>query len=78
MSVTVYSKPACVKCNATYRHLDKLNIEYDVIDISQDQDARDYVLSLGHLEAPVVIVDEVNWSGYRPDEIDKLKERVAA
>ena len=30
MTVTVYSKPACVQCNATVRALDKKGIEYDV------------------------------------------------
>jgi|GEM_PF-486129 len=56
-AITVYSQGACVQCNATYRALDKLGAEYTVVDISEDADARDYVMSLGHLQAPVVIVD---------------------
>ena len=27
MSITVYTKPACVQCNATYRALDKAGID---------------------------------------------------
>ena len=77
MSITVYSKPACVQCNATYRALDKLGTDYTVVDISEDADARDYVMSLGHLLAPVVIVDGEHWSGYRPDRIKALGERLA-
>ena len=77
MTITVYSKPACVQCNATYRALDKLEADYTVVDISQDADARDYVMSLGHLQAPVVIVDGEHWSGYRPDRIKELAERLA-
>ncbi|WP_028045456.1 glutaredoxin-like protein NrdH [Cellulomonas sp. URHE0023] len=77
MTITVYSKPACVQCTATYRALDKLEADYDVVDISQDADARDYVMSLGHLQAPVVIVDGEHWSGYRPDRIKALAERLA-
>jgi len=77
MSITVYSKPACVQCNATYRALDKLGTEYTVVDISEDADARDYVMSLGHLQAPVVIVDGEHWSGYRPDRIKALADRLA-
>src|SRR3954470_12831240 len=53
MSVTVYTKPACVQCNATYKALDKAGIAYDVIDISVDSEARDYVMALGYLQAPV-------------------------
>ena len=78
MSVTVYSKPACVQCDATYRALDKIDADYTVVDISEDADARDYVMSLGHLQAPVVIVDGEHWSGYRPDRIKALADRLAA
>ncbi len=78
MTITVYSKPACVQCNATYRALDKLGAQYTVVDISEDADARDYVMSLGHLQAPVVIVDGDHWSGYRPDRIKALEQRLQA
>ncbi|WP_019135373.1 glutaredoxin-like protein NrdH [Cellulomonas massiliensis] len=77
MAITVYSKPACVQCNATYRALDKLGADYTVVDISEDADARDYVMSLGHLQAPVVIVDGEHWSGYRPDRIKALADKLA-
>lgn len=72
MAITVYTKPACVQCNATYRALDKAGIEYDVIDITENAQARDYVMSLGYLQAPVVVAGENHWSGFRPDEIKKL------
>ncbi|MGE0221072.1 glutaredoxin-like protein NrdH [Mycolicibacterium sp.] len=72
MTVTVYTKPACVQCNATYKALDKLGIEYDVVDISLDNEARDYVMALGHLQAPVVVAGEDHWSGFRPDRIKAL------
>jgi glutaredoxin-like protein NrdH len=47
-------------------------IEYDVIDITENAQARDYVMSLGYLQAPVVVAGENHWSGFRPDEIKKL------
>lgn len=72
MAITVYTKPACAQCNATYRALDKAGIEYDVIDITENAQARDYVMSLGYLQAPVVVAGENHWSGFRPDEISKL------
>lgn len=74
VSVTVYSKPNCVQCTATYREMVKQGVEYDVIDISQDDEARSYVMDLGHLAAPVVVVNggEEHWSGYSPDRIKKL------
>ncbi|NMD64241.1 UNVERIFIED_ORG: ribonucleoside-diphosphate reductase class Ib glutaredoxin subunit [Nocardia globerula] len=72
MSVTVYTKPACVQCNATYRALDQAGIDYNIIDITEDAQARDYVMSLGYLQAPVVVAGEAHWSGFRPDRIKEL------
>ena len=77
MSVTVYTKPACSQCNATYRALDKAGIEYSVVDISQDPEARDYVMALGYLQAPVVVAGEDHWSGFRPDRIKALAVNAA-
>lgn len=74
MIVTVYSKPSCVACTATYKRLNMRGIKYDVIDISDDPGARDYVLSLGYSQAPVVEVGEDHWSGYRPAKIDALRD----
>ncbi|GAA4684076.1 glutaredoxin-like protein NrdH [Gordonia humi] len=72
-TITVYTKPACVQCNATYKALDKAEIDYTVIDITADENARDYVMSLGYLQAPVVVVDEdTHWSGFRPERIRQL------
>ncbi|CBT77236.1 glutaredoxin electron transport component NrdH [Glutamicibacter arilaitensis Re117] len=70
--VIVYSKPSCVQCNATYRALDKKGIPYEMIDISQDVEALEYVRSLGYTQAPVVVTDRDHWSGFRPDKIDVL------
>lgn len=75
MSITVYSKPACVQCNATYRHLDKKGLEYITVDISKDPDARQTIMDKGFMAAPVVVVDgdwDNAWSGYQDDKINAL------
>jgi glutaredoxin-like protein NrdH len=72
MTITVYTKPACVQCTATYRALDRAGIAYDVVDISEDDDARDYIMALGYLQAPVVVAGDAHWSGFRPDRIKTL------
>jgi len=73
MTVTVYTKPACVQCNATYRALDKKGIEYKKVDISQDAAALERIRELGFMQAPVVITDNDSWSGFRPDKIDEIE-----
>lgn len=72
MNVTVYTKPNCVQCNATYRALDKARIPYDVVDIEENPEARNYVMELGYLQAPVVVAGDDHWSGFRPDRIKAL------
>ncbi|ACZ32452.1 glutaredoxin-like protein NrdH (plasmid) [Xylanimonas cellulosilytica DSM 15894] len=72
MSITVYSKPACVQCEATYRALDKKGLEYTVVDITQDATALETVRALGYLQAPVVVTEVTHWSGFRPDQINAL------
>ncbi|HET8794877.1 MAG TPA: glutaredoxin-like protein NrdH [Arthrobacter sp.] len=74
MTVTVYTKPACVQCNATYRALDKKGITYQSVDMSQDPEALDRVRSLGYMQAPVVITEKDHWSGFRPDKINELAQ----
>lgn len=76
--VTVYSKPACVQCNATYRALTKKGIAYDVVDVTEDEAALTHVLALGYQQVPVVEhthdvegLDQ-HWSGYHPDHITTL------
>lgn len=76
MTVTVYTKPACVQCNATYRALDKKGITYKSVDITTDPAALEHVLSLGYQQAPVVITDADHWSGFRPDKISELAAAV--
>lgn len=72
MTITVYTKPACVQCNATYKALDKQGLPYEVVDITEVPEARDYVMALGYLQAPVVVAGGDHWSGFRPDRIRAL------
>jgi glutaredoxin-like protein NrdH len=70
--LTLYSKPACVQCDATKRALDKKGLTYHEVDLTQSPAALEYVMDeLGYSMAPIVVVDEHNhWSGFRPDRID--------
>ncbi|MBE3638574.1 glutaredoxin-like protein NrdH [Mangrovicoccus algicola] len=72
MTVTVYSKPACVQCTATTRALDAKGIAYAVVDLTEDAAALERVTGLGYRQAPVVIAGEDHWSGFRPDRIGQL------
>lgn len=72
MSITVYSKPACVQCTATTRALDRKGIDYTIVDISQDTDAYARVTEMGYRQVPVVVAGDRHWAGFRPDMIGGL------
>ncbi|MFI8696674.1 glutaredoxin-like protein NrdH [Dietzia maris] len=77
MAITVYTKPQCVQCGATIKALEKAGLDYELVDITTDTDARDYIMTLGHLQAPVVVTDTDHWAGFRPDRIKNLTHNAA-
>ena len=72
MAVTVYTKDNCVQCEATKRHLDKLDVPYSTVNITNDIRALDKLIALGYRSAPVVVTDDDSWAGYIPEKLDKL------
>ncbi len=77
MAITVYTTPACVQCVATKKALDRAGLDYELVDISLDEEAREYVLALGYLQAPVVVTGAEHWSGFRPERIREMAAVVA-
>lgn len=77
MAITVYTKPRCVQCGATIKALDKAGITYELVDLTTDTDARDYIMALGHLQAPVIVTETDHWAGFRPDRIKNLAAHAA-
>lgn len=72
MKPTLYGKPACPQCTATERKLRQEGLSYNYVDLSESAEALETIKALGYLQAPVVVVnEEIHWSGYRPDEIEK-------
>lgn len=80
--ITVYSKPRCPQCTATYRKLKALGLPFNSIDVTEDVDALAFIRTLGYQQAPVVVVCEgegegegedikKHWSGFRPDLLKK-------
>lgn len=76
MTITVYSKPRCVQCDATYRALDRAGVDYQKVDVSVDPQALEYILGLGYQQAPVVVAGSEHWSGFRPDRISAVAKQV--
>lgn len=73
--VTIYSKPGCVQCAGAYRALFKDGIDFTVVVLNNaPQEVTDYVMGLGHMQAPVIVIDGDHWSGYRPDKHRQVRD----
>lgn len=73
--VKVYTKPKCPQCMMTKEYMDTLNIEYEAIDTTEDEEAREYVKKLGFTSLPVVEAEGFKtWFGFRPENIELLAE----
>ena len=77
MTITVYTKPGCVQCDATERALGKKGIAHRTVDITKTPEALERIKALGYMQAPVVVTDHNHWSGFRPDKIEELARLVA-
>jgi len=73
--VVVYSKPNCAQCTMTKKYLDSLCVNYTHVDVMSDSEALDKVKALGYSQMPVVEADGEFWSGFRPEQLEKLKEK---
>ena len=72
--VKVYTTIDCPQCMMTKRYMDALDIEYETIDTTDNEKAREYVKSLGFQTLPVVVVENGEaWFGFRPENIDLIK-----
>ena len=71
-TLTLYSKPGCVQCDASVRKLTKEGLEYDYVDVTTDDGALKKVKDLGYMQVPVMTYGDEHWSGYRPDLIDQI------
>ena len=84
MSITVYSKPRCPQCDATYRKLKALGVTHESVDVTQDAGSLAFIKGLGYSQVPVVAVKGSNgailetWGGFRPDRIKNVAALVAA
>jgi glutaredoxin-like protein NrdH len=52
--------------------LTRNGIEFETIDLSQDESAMALVKELGYSAAPIVVVGDDHWSGFRMDKISAL------
>lgn len=72
-TITVYSAPGCKQCRATKKHIERRGMTYNEIDISTNEEAREFILEQGFQQVPVVDLGNGDmFYGFRPDRIDAV------
>lgn len=70
----VYGAPGCVQCRYTTKLLEKEQIPFKYVDVSQDDEAaRRIGGGQGKLQLPVVEARGDRWNGFSPDKLRSLK-----
>ncbi|EOC1325335.1 glutaredoxin-like protein NrdH [Cronobacter dublinensis] len=73
MRITIYTRNDCVQCHATKRALENRGIAFDTINLDEQPEAIDTLREQGFRQLPVVMADDLSWSGFRPDMINRLR-----
>jgi len=78
LKLTVISQNGCNPCTMVKNHLDSLDANYDVINVSEDKDA---IEKFNIMSTPVTLVldgDEeiARVSGFKPDDLEVLVDQL--
>jgi glutaredoxin-like protein NrdH len=81
--ITLYSKPDCPYCDQAKAWLAKNDIAYTVLDINEDRDAKDFLVSSGHKTVPQIylrdqLLVEGGFAGLSKRDPQQLKEEINA
>ena len=57
-TLNIYSKPNCSKCTMLKRWLEIKGIDYNEIDISENQEGMDKLVSSNRISLPVVEIED--------------------
>lgn len=68
--VTIYTSPTCAYCHMLRKYLQEKNVEFEEVDITQDQDAAQKIVSeTGQMGVPVTNIDGTYILGFAKDTI---------
>ena len=76
--LTMYSTPWCGYCHRLKAQLDREGIGYEVVDIEQDAEAAEFVMSVNGGNQTVPTVRFADGSTMTNPSIVQVKERIAA
>lgn len=77
--VTVYTQPHCLPCKRVLAKLRGAEIPHEVVDLTENDDARSYVTNVLKATSVPVVVSDVHPPiiGYHPDKLKALIDALA-
>ena len=70
--VTVFSKNNCMQCNMVKKWLADKAVQFKEINIDDEPQYIEQIKAMGFMAAPIIVKDEVSFSGFLPAELAKL------
>lgn len=72
MSVKIYTTPTCVYCKMAKEYFKKSNIEFEELNVAEDEKAREEMINKSHqLGVPVIEIGNEIFVGFNRAEIEK-------
>lgn len=69
--VTIYSTPTCAFCKVEKQWLDSKGVKYDVVDLSEDGNARKELADKGMVGVPITKIGDTIIKGFDRKQIEK-------
>lgn len=76
--VVVYGQPGCQQCKTMKRHLDTKQVEYQYIDVTEDEKAMKWLDDMGYQSVPVTRIGFTHFAGFDPDQANRALATLAA
>ena len=76
--IKVYSKPDCMRCEMTKEFLKQNNVEFEEVNVFEDEEALELIKLHGFQRLPVVTRNnsfDFAFSGFQIDLLDELVEK---
>ncbi|NLP17992.1 MAG: glutaredoxin family protein [Firmicutes bacterium] len=69
--VIVYSTPTCPYCNLVKEYLEENDVDFSVIDVTVDQEAREEFIRKGYRGVPVTVIGTEEITGFDVSRLEK-------
>ncbi|MBB4734733.1 glutaredoxin-like protein NrdH [Micrococcus cohnii] len=76
--ITVYGQPSCQPCRLVQRRLDRDQVPYDYVDLTQHPDKLEQLRDAGMTQTPIIETPTDRWSGLDPDRLNRAIEHAQA